>query len=168
MSGWGDPSPSRSHPSPGARVVRVLGVVVLAASAALPLLPLLTKYVPASSALERAASLWFDLHCQRDPARTLSLFGVPLAVCARCSGIYFGLGAGAALRRPRLGPGALRLWVLAAAALMLLDVALEANAFHGPWAAWRVLTGVLLSYPVGMGLAEAALGAPARASAQSP
>jgi uncharacterized membrane protein len=157
--------PSRA---PASRAVRLLGVAVLISSALLPLLPLLTKYVPACAALERAASIWFDLHCQRDPARTLSLLGVPLAVCARCSGIYFGLGAGAALRWPRLTPRSLRLWVLGAAALMLLDVVLEARGLHGPWAAWRVLTGVLLAYPVGAGLAETVLGAPAKAPAQSP
>jgi uncharacterized membrane protein len=145
-----------------------LGVAVLASSALWPLLPLLTKYLPASAPLERAASLWFDLHCQRDPARTLSLFGVPLAVCARCSGIYFGLGAGALVRRPRLTPRGLRLWVLVSAAFMLLDVALEARGLHRPWALLRVLTGVLLSYPVGAGLAEAALGAPARTLSKRP
>ena len=147
---------------------RVLLVVALACTALLPLLPLLSTYVPASAVIERAFSAWFDLHCERDPARTLSLLGVPLAVCARCSGIYFGLGAGAALRRPALTPGALRLWVLAAAAWMLLDVTLEAHGLHGPWAAERVLSGVLLSYPVGVGLGAAALGAPARLPAQSP
>jgi uncharacterized membrane protein len=166
VRGRGNADPSLR--SPALRAVRLLGVAVLASSALWPLLPLFTKYLPASAPLERAASLWFDLHCQRDPARTLSLFGVPLSVCARCSGIYFGLGAGALVRRPRLTPGALRLWVLVSAASMLLDVALEARGLHGPWASLRVLTGVLLSYPVGAGLANAALGTPAEAAAQSP
>jgi len=147
---------------------RLLLVALLAASALLPLLPLLAKYVPASAGIGRAFGFWFDLHCQRDPARTLRLLGVPLAVCARCSGIYFGLGAGAALRRPRLTPGALRSWVLAAAALMVLDVVLEAYGVHGPWAAGRLLTGLLLAYPVGAGLGAAALGARAERPAQSP
>jgi uncharacterized membrane protein len=147
---------------------RILLVSLLGCVALLPLLPLLTKFVPASAPLERAANVWFDLHCQRDPARTLSLVGVPLAVCARCSGIYFGFGAGALLRLPWLTPRALRLWVLAAAAFMLLDVALEARGLHAPWPARRVLTGVLLAYPVGVGLGAAALGAPAKTSTQSP
>ena len=147
---------------------RLLLLASLASSALWPMLPLLTKHVPACAALEHAANFWFDLHCQRDPARTLSLLGVPLAVCARCSGIYFGLGAGAALRRPALTPGALRLWVLGAAALMLLDVTLEAHGLHAPWAPERVLSGVLLAYPVGVGLGAAALGALARLPAQSP
>jgi len=76
----------------------------------------------------------------------------PLAVCARCSGIYFGLGLGAVLRRPRLSPRALRAWVIVGASLMLLDVALEEQGMHGGWPILRLLTGVLLSYPVGAGL----------------
>jgi uncharacterized membrane protein len=140
---------------PASRAVRLFGIALLASSALWPLLPLLTRYVPASAPLERAASAWFSLHCQRDPARTLRLLGVPLAVCARCSGIYFGLGAGALVRRPKLTPRALRLWVMAGAAFMLLDVALEARGLHAPWAALRVLTGVLLAYPVGVALGAA-------------
>jgi len=148
------------HPSPASRAVRGLAIVLLSSSALWPLLPVLTRYVPASAPLERAASAWFGLHCQRDPARSLSLWGVTLAVCARCSGIYFGLGMGALVRRPQLTPRALRFWVLAAAAFMLLDVALEARGLHAPSAALRVLTGVLLAYPVGVALGAAALGAP--------
>ena len=153
---------------PASRAARLFGVALLTSSALWPLLPLLTKYAPVSAPLEHAASAWFSLHCQRDPGRTLSLLGVPLAVCARCSGIYFGLGAGALVRRPQLTPRALRLWVLAGAAFMLLDVALEAGGLHAPWAALRVLTGVLLGYPVGVGLGALALGASVRAPAQRP
>ena len=150
------------------QALRLLGVGLLASVAFLPLLPLLSKYWPASAPLEGAAAVWFNLHCQRDPARTLSLLGVPLAVCARCSGIYFGLGSGAALRRPRLGPRALQLWVLAASGLMLLDVALEARGFHGAIAPLRLLTGLLLAYPVGAAFGNALASAPERAPAQSP
>jgi uncharacterized membrane protein len=130
----------------------------LSGLALLPLLPLAASLVPAVTPLERVAYLWFDLHCHRDPARTPHLWGVPLAVCARCAGIYFGLGLGAALRVPRIAPGALRLWVAAAAALMLVDVALEARSLHGAWSWLRLTTGVLLGYPVGAALGNALLG----------
>ena len=131
---------------------RWAGVAVLSALALLPLLPVLAALVPGLAPVARLFGAWFDLHCERDPARTLMLGGVPLAGCARCSGIYFGLGLGAAVRRPRLSPRALRGWVLAAAALMLLDVELERRGLHGAWAQLRVLTGLLLAYPVGAGL----------------
>jgi uncharacterized membrane protein len=132
----------------------------LAGFALAPLVPLLTRLWPATAPLERALSLWFELHCERDPARGLSLDGVPLAVCARCSGIYFGIGLGALLRRPTLSPSALRLWVGVGAAFMLLDVLLEEHGLHGPWPALRLLTGALLAYPVGVGLGAALARAP--------
>ena len=148
---------------------RWIGVGALAAIGLLPLLPVLVAVAPSLAPAGRVFSVWFDLHCERDPARTLMLGGVPLAVCARCSGIYFGLGLGAALRLPRLSPPALRGWVLAAAALMWLDVELERRGFHGAWSGLRVLTGLLLAYPVGAGLGLVAQGAPMhRKAAHSP
>jgi uncharacterized membrane protein len=147
----------------------MLGVALLASVALLPFLPLFAKSWPALAPLERAANVWFDFHCERDEARTLSLLGVPLAVCARCSGIYFGLGVGAVVRRPRLGPQALRYWVGLGAALMLLDVTLETHGLHAAWAALRVFTGVLLAYPVGAGLGAMIARAPvSRSATQSP
>lgn len=131
---------------------RWLGVAALSSIALLPFLPVFAALLPATAGLERLLRVWFDLHCERDPARTLTFGGVPLAVCARCSGIYFGLGLGAAVRRPRLSPPALRGWVLTGAAFMVADVALERAGLHGAWAPLRVLTGLLLAYPVGAGL----------------
>jgi uncharacterized membrane protein len=127
---------------------RVLGAL-LASVALWPLLPVASHYWPVTLPLERVLTVWFDWHCQREPARTLAVLGVPLAVCARCSGLYFGLGVGALLRWPRLTPRALQLWMLSAAALMLTDVALETRGMHDAWAGVRLLTGLLLAYPVG-------------------
>ncbi len=148
--------------------LRLAALIALACLALLPLLPLLSRLVPALTPLERAASLWFDLHCHRDPARTPHLLGVTLAVCARCSGIYFGLGAGALLRRPHLTPRALRLWVALAAALMIADVTLETYALHESWWPLRLTTGALLGYPVGVALGRALRGRVSVALAPSP
>jgi uncharacterized membrane protein len=120
--------------------------------ALLPMLTVLSALLPALVPLERMADVWFDLHCHRDPARTPQLWGAPLAVCARCSGIYFGLGLGAALRWPALTPRQIRLWVLAGALVMAGDVLLEARGIHGPWSGLRLLTGLSLAYPVGCAL----------------
>jgi uncharacterized membrane protein len=125
-------------------------LLLLPALGLLPLLPVLSAMLPALTPLERVASTWFDLHCHRDPARTLQLAGVPLGVCARCSGIYFGLGMGGLLRRPSLTPRQLRLWVLGAALLMMLDVLFEAGGLHGAWSGLRLGSGLLLGYPVGV------------------
>ncbi|HKY38934.1 MAG TPA: DUF2085 domain-containing protein [Polyangiaceae bacterium] len=134
-----------------------LRLAALACLALLPLLPVLSQLLPPLTPLERAGLVWFDLHCHRDPARTLHLLGVPLAVCARCSGIYFGLGVGALLRPPHLSPRTLRLWVALAAALMIADVALETYALHQPWPLLRLTTGALLGYPVGSALGNTLL-----------
>jgi hypothetical protein len=127
-------------------------LLALVALGLLPLLPLLSRWCPPCSPLELVAEPWFDLHCHRDPSRTLQLGSVPLAVCARCSGIYFGVGLGALLRRPRLTPRGLRLWIVGASALMLLDLSLEHYGAHGAWSGGRLMSGLLLSYPVGVAL----------------
>ena len=57
----------------------------------------------------------------------------------------------------------------AAAVFMLLDVELEHRGLHGAWPVLRVLTGLLLAYPVGAGLALLVQGAPTSpGTAQSP
>lgn len=134
------------------RALRWLALAALVAVGLLPLLPQLAALWPATSFLERAARVWFDFHCERDPARTPRVLGVGLSVCARCAGIYAGLGAGGAVRWPRLRPQELRVWVFAAAALMLLDIELEERGLHGNWPAARLLTGLLLGFPVGAAL----------------
>jgi uncharacterized membrane protein len=139
---------------------RALAALALGGFALCPLVPLLTRAWPAAAPLERALSIWFELHCERDPARTLSIGGVPLAVCARCTGIYFGIGLGALLRKPTLSALRLRLWVGIGAALMLLDVMLEERGLHGSLPALRLLSGALLAYPVGAGLGAAIARAP--------
>lgn len=149
------------------RAARWLLLGLLSSLALLPFLSLLAQRCPTLLPLERLINPWFALHCERDPARTPVLLGTPLSVCARCSGIYFGLGLGALLRRPRLTPAGLRHWVTGAAVLMLADVALERWGVHGSWMTARLATGLLLAYPVGVGLGAAAL-ARAPAVAQSP
>jgi uncharacterized membrane protein len=158
--------------APGApsRTARFLGVALLASIGVWPLLPVLSSTWPALAPLERLLQPWFALQCERDPARTLWLGKTALAVCARCSGIYFGLGLGALVRRPALAARGLALWALGAAALMLIDVALERGGAHGAWATLRLATGALLGYPVGAGLA-ALLARPTRSApvaSQSP
>lgn len=151
------------------RGLRRLGLVLLGAVALVPLLPVLSHAGAPLSALERLLEPWLAFQCERDPARMVSMGGVPLAVCARCSGIYFGLGAGALLAWPRLSPRARRSWLIAAALLMLADVVAERAGLHGSWPTIRLIGGVLLAYPVGLGLGAALRrAAPPAAEAQSP
>ena len=70
----------------------------------------------------------FSLVCHQHPERSFVIFGAPVAVCARCLGIYLGAAAGLLLRTSR--QLALR-FLIAAAGLNLLDWATELAGLHG-------------------------------------
>jgi len=84
---------------------------------------------------------FFSRVCHQDPARSLWVAGVPMAVCARCFGIYTGALAGSLVRVNR--QVALRLLAVAAST-NLLDVLAEAAGLHGNWAVVRLCLGCLL------------------------
>jgi uncharacterized membrane protein len=69
------------------------------------------------------------------------MFGAPIAVCARCLGIYLGATIGLLLRTSRRI--AFRL-LIAAAAFNFLDGAAELASLHGNWMATRFVLGLLL------------------------
>ncbi len=118
-----------------------------------PWLPALTEGIWGFGALGHALEVWFDFQCHREPERLLpGLSLVP--VCARCFGIYTGIGLGALVMRPRLESRALFLWVAVAGALMILDVVSEALEMRPPSSALRLATGLLLAWPVGGALAS--------------
>jgi uncharacterized membrane protein len=102
--------------------------------------------------LARPFHAWFDFQCHRDPARSLAWFDIALPVCTRCLGIYVGLAMGALLLLPVLKPAHLRWWVAVAAALLVLDVASVALALRPSLSSFRFLTGLAVSYPVGVTL----------------
>lgn len=85
--------------------------------------------------------LFFSPVCHQDPARSLWLFGGPVAVCARCLGIYLGAAAGAWIRAPRR---ILLAGFVLFAALNLADVLTEAVAWHGNWKLTRFFLGLFL------------------------
>jgi uncharacterized membrane protein len=140
---------------------------LLGSVALLPFLPWLLHGVPGLSGLGAACERWFSFQCQRDPSRALYAFGQALPVCARCSGIYFGFGLGACFARPHLGAPLLRRWVAVACLFMLLDVLSEALGVRPPWAPLRVLSGLLLAYPVGAASVSAARARWVKASSEA-
>lgn len=117
--------------------------------------------VPGLSAIAHLLDGWYEFQCHRDPGRTIYLGALSLAVCTRCAGIYLGLGLGALALQPRLGAWPLRAWVAGAALLMVLDVATESVGLRPAWAPLRLMTGLLLAYPVGVAVVLAARGADA-------
>lgn len=88
---------------------------------------ILTASVACTFAIAHGASMrWrllFRIFCHGLPERCLTIWNVPMPICARCTAIYVGLGASIALFAllPRLEEKVAR-WVLFAAALpMAID-----------------------------------------------
>jgi len=130
-------------PRKAALVRAALALLIL-----LPWLPHLLQGLPPLAPLGSALDAWYGFHCHRESSRTLDR----LAVCWRCYGIYFGLGAGALLMRPRLAPFAYRVWVAVAALTLLLDVLTEVLHMRPPFGPLRFFSGTLLGWPVGVAL----------------
>ena len=137
-----------------ARAVRVSLVTV----GLFPLIPPLLSHVPLLDTVAKLVDAWLAFQCQRDSARSFAPFGMNMAACARCSGIYFGMGLGALIAKPALAAWPLRIWVAVAALVMLLDVTTEALGMRPAWAPLRLLTGIALAYPVSVALVLAARG----------
>lgn len=90
----------------------------------------------------------FGKFCHQIPGRSFYFDGHPFAVCARCTGIYFGFAAGVLLyplvRSLKRADVPARKWLLVALALTALDFALD---FFGVWQNThlsRSMTGALL------------------------
>jgi uncharacterized membrane protein len=130
---------------PGVRLALVLLGVA-------PFLPRLLAGIPLLEWVGDGCDAWFAFQCHRESGRSPQLFGAVMPVCARCFGIYFGLGLGALILRPRLTAWPLRIWVALAGLLMVGDVVTEHLGLRPAWSTVRLLSGVLLSYPVGSAL----------------
>jgi uncharacterized membrane protein len=104
--------------------------------------------LPVAFALQRG----FSVVCHQRPERSFWIFGAPVAVCARCLGIYLGAAIGLFFRASRRL--AMRL-LIAAAALNLLDVATEFGGLHGNWMAVRFALGVALGAAGGLVISSA-------------
>ena len=92
------------------------------------------------ASLSRSPWLYFAFSfvCHQQPERSLWVSGMPLAICARCAGIYLGVLVGLLLKLPWR-----RALLLAALGLMFLDWASEALGLRPAWALLRLLTGGL-------------------------
>lgn len=127
-----------------APVVLVRALLVMIGVA--PFVPALAAHWGPLRGFADALDAWFAWQCERDPARMLG-FG---AVCARCLGLYVGLGLGALVARPRAAWPRLELALVAAVVLLLADVGSEALGLRGPSASLRLVTGLVLGYLAGV------------------
>ena len=83
----------------------------------------------------------FSFVCHQRPERSFYLLGAPVAVCARCLGIYTGAAMGMLWRTSRRM--ALRV-LIAAASINALDVGSEFAGLHGNWMIARFVLGMML------------------------
>ncbi len=107
------------------------------------------------AALPRVLAPWFRFQCHGLVERSLALGGQVFPVCSRCLGIYGGLLIGGLVARPSLAASTRRGWLLGAAALMVLEVFVQDTTAHRPYHPLRLLTGVLLAWPVALTLIAA-------------
>jgi uncharacterized membrane protein len=105
-------------------------------------------FLPVGFALQRG----FALVCHQRPDRSFWIFGAPVAVCARCLGIYLGAAVGLLLRTSRRI--ALQL-LIATGTLNLLDVATEFTGLHGNWMGMRFALGLALGVASGLVISSA-------------
>ena len=96
------------------------------------------------------AYLPFSFICHQIPERSFALLNYPLAVCHRCSGIYFGLFLGTLLSPVffRVSPHARRIFIFSATAFLAFDALLP---FTGLWSGFwlcRFLTGLVFGVAV--------------------
>lgn len=129
-----------------AAIMATAGRVILVVGGALPwLVPLARRYLPLGRA-GIALDLLFLPMCHRLPERTLTLAGVAMPLCSRCSGIFAGVALGALLMWPRFTLPRWR-WIIAATgALMALEVAAQDAGLHPIWHPTRILSGLLFGY----------------------
>jgi uncharacterized membrane protein len=112
--------------------------------------------------------LWAPF-CHRLPERSLFLLGAPLPLCSRCLGLVVGLGAGLAAARPYLGLRALRWAVSFGLTFLFIELTTQDLGWHPVFHPTRLLSGLLVAYPIGAaagfaattGVALAPPGAPA-------
>jgi uncharacterized membrane protein len=107
-----------------------------------------------------ATYLLFSQVCHQIPERSFFLHGQPLAVCHRCSGIYFGLFLGSLISAGTFSPllriARRRMWVLAGAVPLWMDALGPVVGFWTNSALSRAATGALFGIMVSSLLHSAA------------
>lgn len=128
---------------------------MLIGAALLPILVPLLERTQSTLAVGRFIFGIYGLQCHQRAGRSFSLLGAVLPVCARCFGIYLGLGLAAWVGRPRLRANAYKAWILIGSVLLLVDVASEWVGLR-PGSAWvRAATGAFLAYGVALAILDA-------------
>ncbi|MGC4065764.1 MAG: DUF2085 domain-containing protein [Polyangiaceae bacterium] len=124
--------------------------IAFTALALLPWLTVLLRRIPLMHRSSLVLERLYGLQCHQRLGRSFVIWGEHLPVCARCTGVYLGLGLAVWIGRPRLRLDALKAWMLASALLLVADVASELVGLRPANALFRAFTGVLLAYGIGL------------------
>ena len=111
-------------------------------------LPFISWFLSILGARPGPLDAWFRFQCHGLIDRSLALGGRFFPVCSRCLGIYGGLLLAAVIARPKLEASARRVWLIAAAAVMVTEVYIQDRTGHAPYHPIRLMTGLLLAWPV--------------------
>ncbi len=89
--------------------------------------------------------LLFRLFCHGIPSRCLTLWNVPMPICARCTAIYGGALAGLVLTRllPAMSERAARIVMMAAATPLAIDGLTQLSTLRESTNTLRIVTGIL-------------------------
>jgi uncharacterized membrane protein len=99
----------------------------------------------------------FAPFCHRLPERSLSLLGAPMPLCSRCLGLVVGLGAGLAAAWPYAGLRALRISVSLGLAFLFVELTTQDLGWHPVFHPTRLLSGLLVAFPIGAAAGYAAV-----------
>jgi len=132
------------------RIVRA----IFALLALLPWLASLMAGSPSTQPLATVTSEFYGFQCHQRTERAFTILGQSLPICARCTGIYAGLGLSILVSRPRLRPSSYKAWFLIGAIVIALDVATELVALRPPSAWFRAATGAFLSFPIALAILQ--------------
>jgi uncharacterized membrane protein len=124
----------------------------------LPLLPPLF-YARGNTEWGDRLDVW-TYACHRMPERSLALFGEVMPLCSRCYGIIGGLGLGMLVARPFYGLRVLRWCLTLGAAFLFLELTTQDLGWHRVFHPSRLLSGLLVSFPVGAAAGALARGWP--------
>jgi uncharacterized membrane protein len=134
--------------------------IVLAFLAAIPA-AILSASALCSWAIGHGASMrWrllFRLMCHGRVERCFELFGAPMPICARCTGIYLGMLAGLFAFRliPRLRERVMRIVAVVAVVPLGLDGVTQLLGFRESVNPLRVTTGVIAGLAFGLWILSA-------------
>jgi uncharacterized membrane protein len=129
--------------------------IVLGVVGAIPTL-ILSAAALCSWAISAGASMqWrllFRVMCHGRIERSIELFGVPMPICARCTGIYVGLLAGLAAFRliPLLRERVMRMVAFAAIVPLAIDGLTQLTGLRESTNTLRILTGLAAGLAFGL------------------